>query len=200
MFYFVIIIAYRLMGKREIGQLGIIDLIISILIGELVAMSIENYSNNILNSIIPIVILTLFEIIFGYLSLKYKKVRELFDGKPSVIIKNGKINYKEMIKSRYSIDDLLVDLRCKEIKTIDDIEYAFLEHNGKLSIFKYNKFHFNSSFPMPIIIDGDIQEDTLVHLKKSKLWLNKALNINNYDIKNILYAYYKNNKIYVINK
>ena len=78
------------------------------------------------------------EVILAYLSIKSKKVRNFLDGKPSLIISNGKINYKEMVKSRYSIDDLLFQLRQNSIKSIEEIEYAFLEPNGKLSIFPYN--------------------------------------------------------------
>ena len=85
-FYFFIFIIYRLMGKREVGQLGIIDLIVSILIAELAMISIENLSNNIFYSIIPILTLTLLQIILAYFSLKKPKFRIFLDGNPSLII------------------------------------------------------------------------------------------------------------------
>ena len=141
-FYFFVLVAYRLMGKREIGQLGVIDLIVSILIAELVAISIEETENPIYLTIIPIAVLVLLEIVFAYISIKSRKFRNIFDGKPSLIIANGKINYKEMIKQRYSLDDLLISLRMQGIKELDMVEYAFLEPNGQLSIFKYNLFVF----------------------------------------------------------
>ena len=93
-FYFFILIAYRIMGKREIGQLGTTDLIVSILIAELVAISIENFNDTILNTVIPIMVLVIMEVVLAYLSIKSKKVRYFLDGKPSLIISNGKINYK----------------------------------------------------------------------------------------------------------
>ncbi len=151
-FYFFILISYRIMGKREIGQLGTTDLIVSILIAELVAISIENFNDTILNTVIPITVLVILEVILAYLSIKSKKVRYFLDGKPSLIISNGKINYKEMVKSRYSIDDLLFQLRQNSIKSIEEIEYAFLEPNGKLSIFPYNLLKLKSSYPMALII------------------------------------------------
>ena len=200
LFYFIIILAYRIMGKREIGQLGVIDLIISILIAELVAISIENFNDSVFNTIIPVVILVFIEILLAYLSIKFKGVRSFFDGKPSLIIKNGKVNYNEMVKQRYSLDDLLMQLRQNSIKSIEDIEYAFLEHNGKLSIFPYNFLHLNSNFPMPLIIDGKMQKDTLNSLKKSETWLNKILYNKKLDIKDIFYAFYKGNKIFIIKK
>ncbi len=186
------------MGKREVGQLGVIDLIVSILIAELVAISIENINDSIINTIIPIFILVLLEVIFAYISIKSRKFRVLFDGKPSLIICNGKINYKEMIKQRYSLDDLLYELRQKEIKDIDMIEYAFLEPNGKLSIFKYNIFKFKSSYPMPLIVDRAIQIKALEHIHKNKEWLIEELDKNNLNLRDIFYAFYKNNKIYIV--
>ena len=150
-FYFFIVLAYRIMGKREIGQLGIIDLIVSILIAELVAISIENIDDSIFFTIIPIILLVVLELTLAFISIKSRTFRTLFGGKPSLIIVNGNVNYKEMVRQRYSMDDLLLSLRQNSIKSIDEIEYAFLEPNGKLSIFKYNPFHTKSNYPMPII-------------------------------------------------
>lgn len=200
LFYIIITVAYRLMGKREIGQLGIIDLIISILIAELVAISIENYNDSLFYTVIPIFILVLIEIILAKLSMKYKNIRLLLDGKPSLIIENGKLNYKEMVRLRYSIDDLLMQLRQNSIKSIEDIEYAFLEHNGKLSIFKYDNYNIKSDYPMPLIIDGEVNISTLNRIKKDKSWINNILNKRNIKIKEIIYAIYKNKTLYIIKK
>lgn len=197
-FYFFILISYRIMGKREIGQLGTTDLIVSILIAELVAISIENFNDTILNTVIPITVLVILEVILAYLSIKSKKVRYFLDGKPSLIISNGKINYKEMVKSRYSIDDLLFQLRQNSIKSIEEIEYAFLEPNGKLSIFPYNLLKLKSSYPMALIIDGAIQNDTLININKSKDWLLKELQQSNLGLSEIFYAFYKKHKFYII--
>ena len=200
LFYFLIILVYRIMGKREIGQLGVMDLIVSILIAELVAISIENFNDSLFNTIIPILILVIIEVLLAYLSIKYKKVRLFFDGKPSIIISNGKINYKEMVKQRYSLDDLLVQLRQNSIKSIEDIEYAFLEHNGKLSIFPYNFFHISTNYPMPLIIDGQVQEETLLSINKSLYWLKKKLHNNNVKFSDVFYAFYKGKKIFIVKK
>ena len=199
-FYFFVLVAYRLMGKREIGQLGVIDLIVSILIAELVAISIEETENSIYLTIIPIAVLVLLEIVFAYISIKSRKFRNIFDGKPSLIIANGKINYKEMIKQRYSLDDLLISLRMQGIKELDMVEYAFLEPNGQLSIFKYNLFKFRSSYPMPLILDGSIQKKALKHIHKSEIWLKNELSNKNLTYKDVFYAFYKNKKIYIIKK
>ena len=199
-FYFFVLIAYRIMGKREIGQLGVIDLIVSILIAELVAISIEETENPIYLTIIPIAVLVILEVLFAYISIKSRKFRTIFDGKPSLIICNGKINYKEMVKQRYSLDDLLVSLRQQGIKELDMVEYAFLEPNGELSVFKYNLFKLKSSYPMPLILDGSIQKGALKHIHKTEAWLKSELKNKNLTYEDIFYAFYKNKKIYIIKK
>ena len=199
-FYFFVTFAYRIMGKREVGQLGIVDLIVSILIAELVAISIENVDKSIMLTIAPISLLVVIEVALAYLSTKSRWFRQIFTSKPSVIINHGVINYKEMIKQRYSLDDLLVSLRQASIKSIEDVEYAFLESNGKLSIFKYNLFKTDSAYPAPIIVDGVIQEKTLKNIRKNKIWIKLYLRKQNINLEDIFYAFYKNGKIYTILK
>lgn len=199
-FYFFVTFAYRIMGKREVGQLGIVDLIVSILIAELVAISVENVDKSIMLTIAPISLLVVIEVALAYLSTKSRWFRQVFTSKPSVIINHGVINYKEMIKQRYSLDDLLVSLRQASIKSIEDVEYAFLESNGKLSIFKYNLFKTNSAYPAPIIVDGVIQENTLKNIRKNKIWIKLYLRKQNINLEDIFYAFYKNGKIYTILK
>ncbi len=199
-FYFFIVLLYRIMGKREIGQLGIIDLIVSILMAELVAISIENIEKSLWLTVIPLTLLGFLEVLLAYISIKSRTFRRIFDGKPSLIICNGKVNYKEMVRQRYSMDDLLLSMRQKEVKDLREIEYAFLEPNGKLSIFKYNLFRFSTSYPMPLILDGEINKKTLDFLNKDKFWLKDELHKKNFEIENIFYAFYKNKKIYFITK
>ena len=199
-FYFFIILAYRIMGKREVGQLGVIDLIVSILIAEMVAISIENYEQTLLKTVIPIGVLVILEIVLAYLSTKSHKIRNFLGGKPSLIICDGKLNYSEMAKLRYSLDDLLVQLRQNGNKSIEEIEYALLESNGKLSIFPYDLLKLKSSYPLPLIIDGKIDYNTLTEIKKSKTWLISELLKNRLTPKDVLYAFYKRNKIYLIRR
>ena len=195
-FYFFIFFIYRLMGKREVGQLGIIDLIVSILIAELAIISIEDLSNNLFYSIIPILTLTFLQMILAYFSLNKPKFRIFLDGNPSVIIKNGKVSFKEMTKQKYNLDDLLVQLREKGHKSIEEIEYAILENNGTLSVFPYEKK--DSFLPLPLILDSKIQEDTLKHLNKDIKWVFDLLKKRNINIEDIFYAFYKDKNIFII--
>ena len=193
-FYFFIVFVYRVMGKREVGQLGIIDLIVSVLIAELVAISLDNTDDSIFITIIPIILLVLCQIGMALLSLNKKGVREMFDGKPSVIINNGKIMIKEMIKQRYNLDDLLTQLREQNFKSVSEVDYAILETSGKLSVFKKEKTS-KKTFPLPVIIEGRPEYDTLKLLNKDVSWLLDNLNT---DISEVFYGFYKDNSIYII--
>lgn len=197
-FYFFITFAYRIMGKREVGQLGIIDLIVSILIAELVAISIENYKDSIFVTIGPIVVLVILEIVLGFISLKSRKVNKVMGGKPTIIISHGKLNYNNLISQRLTIDDLLLQLRQKEIRSIEDVEYAFLETNGKLSIFKYGTLKIKKDIPMPVIIEGVIQHEILEELNKNEEWVNNLLKENNLNLNEVFYALVKKTYVYII--
>ncbi len=197
-FYFFILVMFRIMGKREVGQLGIIDLIVSILIAELVAISIENINDSIFNTIIPIASLVGLELLLGFISLKSKKFRTFFDGAPSIIIDRGKVNYKEMVRQRYTIDDLLFELRQKGIKSLENIEYALLEANGKLSIFE--KKLTDTNYPLPLIIDGQIQYSTLSKINKTRIWLEYILKKKHIDLNEVFYCFYKKTNLYIIKK
>lgn len=197
-FYFFILIIYRMMGKREVGQLGIIDLIVSILIAELVVVSVEDLNISILYSLVPVMCLVFLQMILSYSSLKSPKMRELLDGTPSFIIKYGKINYNEMVKQKYNLDDLLVQLREKGYRNIEDIEYAILENNGTLSVFEYNKKNTSSPLPMAVILDGKIQYETLREMKRDDSFIYKLLDSKKIKLKDIFYAFYKDKSLFVI--
>ena len=197
-FYFFIIVIYRLMGKREVGQLGIVDLIVSILIAELVVISVEDVSKSILISVIPIISLVILQIVLSYSSLKSDKIREILDGNPAFIIKNGKINYKEMIKQKYNLDDLLTQLREKGYRCIEDIEYAILENNGTLSIFSYNDSKKRTPLPMPIILDGKIQENIINEMGEDRRFVDNILSKKHLKIDDVFYAFYKDKNVFII--
>ena len=199
LFYIIITVIYRFMGKREIGQLGIVDLIVSILIAELAAIAIDNRNESIFLSILPIGLLVGIQILLSFISLKSGLIRNLFDGNPSVIINSGKINFNEMIKQRYNLEDLLTQLREKNIKSIEEVEYAVLETSGKLSVFKKKK-NIKGEYPFPLILDGIINYDTLKQIKRNSNWLEQLLKKDKIDIKNVFYAFYRKGKLYIIKK
>ncbi len=195
LFYFVIAIVYRFMGKREIGELSIMDLIVSILIAELAAMAIDKYKSNVFISLVPICALVIIQIITAKISLKSPDIREKIEGEPSIIINRGKVNFEEMLNQRYNLDDLLTQLREKSIKSLEEVDYAILETSGKLSVFLKDKDH---SYPLPVILDGKVDKETLVQIGKDEEWLNKRLKDNNVTAKQVFYAFYKNKHLFFI--
>ena len=196
-FYIVIAISYRVMGKREVGELSIMDFIVSIFLAQLASISIENLEDNIFVSMGPILLLVLIQLILARLSYKNSKVRNILDGDVSVIINRGKINFEEMLKQRYNLDDLLSQLRDKEIKSIEEVDYAILETSGKLSVFKKSDDK-SSVYPLPVIIDGVVQEDVLMQIKKDKDWLDKMISNEGYKLEDIFYGFYRKNNLYLI--
>ena len=197
LFYFLVVIAYKIMGKREVGELGVFDFIISMLISQLIAICIENYKDPIWFLIVPTLILVLFQIVFSFLSLKSNKFRDILDGKESVIISNGKLNFSEMKKQKYNLNDLLLQLRDKGIRTIEEVDYAILETIGKFSVFQKLDDN-NNVFTLPLVLDGVIEENNLKFINKTRKWLNNELSKKKINLDNIFYAFYKDDEIYVI--
>lgn len=193
--YFFIIIMYRIMGKKEVGELGIGDLIVTVLIAELAALSIEGYDKSIFISIVPIFVLVLCEMTISFFSLKSEKFRDFIDGKPSVIIKKGKVDFTLMSKLRYTLDDLITQLREKGIKSIEEVDYAVLENSGTLSVFENAE-----AYPMPFILDGVIDYHVLKEIHKDRAWIQSILQRENLELEDIFYAFYTKSKTFIIRK
>ena len=155
----------------------------------------ENDSKSILISVIPILVLVFVQILISYITLKSDKIRNIIDGKPTVIIKNGKLNFTEMSKIRYSLDDLLTQLRLQGVKSIDKVKYAILENNGNLSV-----FNDNSDYPLPLILDGVIDYEVLKEINKDYEWIINILKRKNLDLNEVFYAFYTEGKTFIIRK
>lgn len=184
--YFVILVIFRIMGKREIGQLSVFDFVVSVMIAELAVLSIEDPKMPLIKGLLPMFILTGTQVFISYLSLKNKRIRDLLDGRPSIIIEKGKLQEKEMARQRYNIDDLLTQLREKNITNLADVEFAILETTGKLSVKKKDSkgaltpedlgIRVNTvGMPLPVIIDGEVLDHNLEKLGKTRLWLKQRL-------------------------
>ncbi|WP_102345438.1 DUF421 domain-containing protein [Bacillus sp. Marseille-P3661] len=190
--YMLIILIFRIMGKREIGELSLLDLVVFMMIAEMAAIAIEDPSKPLVLTIIPMTILCSIQILLAFISLKSEKFRDVIDGKPSILIDQGEIDKQEMKKQRYNMDDLLVQLREKDIRSVADVEFAILEPSGKLSVFeksKYNTINHVYNVPLPLIKDGIIQEDQLQRMNKTNLWLRQELRKLGYkDVKKIMYC------------
>lgn len=198
--YGLILLIFRIMGKREIGELSVLDLVVYIMIAEIAAMAIENPKSPMINTLIPISLMVIVQISLAIISLKSKKFRDLVDGKPTVIINNGKIDEKAMKAQRYNFDDLLLQLREKDVGNIADVEFAILEPSGKLSVFQKNADdeQGGGALALPLIIDGAIQEENLKLIKKSPKWLESEMDAKGHeDISEISFCSYQNDEFFI---
>ena len=134
--YFFILFCLKIMGKREIGEISAFDIVVFFIISELFSLSLNEPEHSILRSIIPVSIIVLLQLVTALISLYVPKFRSLMEGKKSYLIYKGVIQQNEMKRQRYTIEDLMAQLRMKEIQTPQDVEYAILENNGELTIIK----------------------------------------------------------------
>ncbi|MFP3411287.1 DUF421 domain-containing protein [Bacillus sp. SIMBA_074] len=200
--YIIILIIFRLMGKREIGELSVLDLVVFIMLGEMAVVAIENTDKSLWHQLVPMTFLMCIQIILSVISLKFQRFRHLIEGEPAILVNAGKIDEKKMRKQRYNIDDLLMQLREQGIGDVRDVEYAILEPSGKLSVFQKQKSKKNKNdtpiFTLPLIIDGEIQYNHLQMIEHTNEWLVEKLNNLGYkDVKQIVYCSFQNGQFFV---
>ncbi|WP_032087514.1 YetF domain-containing protein [[Bacillus] enclensis] len=195
--YLLITFIFRMMGKREIGELSILDLVVFIMIAEMAVLAIEEPADPIIHTILPMGVMVLVQFISAWFSLRSKSFREMVDGKPTVLIHNGKIDEKAMKKQRYNFDDLLLQLREKDVFNLADVEFAVLEPSGSLSVLKKEK-KSSGSLTLPLILDGQVQTTHLDMMGKTAFWLRKELRERGYrDLTKISFCSFHNGKFHI---
>lgn len=184
--YILMIITMRLMGKRQLGELEMSEFVITILLSEIASLPITNTDTPILFAIIPIALLVSLEIIVSILIIKCPKFKKIFTSRPSVIISRGRIDRKEMLNVRISIEELISQIRQNGIYDLDEVDYAILEENGKMSIIPKSRhrqpdraelsLYDKDSGVMHIIVsDGMVNTHNMDLLQKESKWLDKKL-------------------------
>lgn len=195
--YFIILITLKFMGKREIGELSLFDFVVILLIADLSAVTLDN-NISFLYSIIPIVLLALIQKLLAFLSLKSNKIRKLIDGDNSLIVYDGKLNIKEMKKQNYNVNDLLSQVRLKDIYSLVEIKHLYLENNGEVSLVKYQDVKSDDKSYFPIIISGEIQKDNLHLIGIKEDWVLNQVKNQGYILKNVYYACLYNKRLFII--
>jgi uncharacterized membrane protein YcaP (DUF421 family) len=184
--YVLVVVVMRIMGKRQIGQLQPFELVVAIMISELAAVPMQNTGIPLIYGIIPIVTLLIAQMALSLISLKSVKARALICGRPSILIENGKINEKVLMKEMYTINDLLEQLRSKDISNISDVEFAILETNGQISVIPKSQkrpvtpkdMKLDTEYEglsLDLVVDGTINYDNLKKAQKDVLWLKNEL-------------------------
>ncbi|WP_332697307.1 DUF421 domain-containing protein [Halalkalibacter lacteus] len=197
--FIIILTFFRFMGKKELGELSLLDIIVSLMIAELAVIAIEDPEVSMARGLAPIFLLIFIQMTLTTISLKNQKFRDLIEGRPIMIIENGKLNQTNMRKQRYNLDDVLFQLREKGISDIREVDFAILERSGNLSIF--TKDENSSLFTLPLIQDGVIQDDHLIIIRKTKEWLLSELGKKGYaQIKDIFYCSYMKGQFFIEEK
>ena len=184
--YLLIIVGIRLMGKRQVGELEPSELVLALIIADLAAVPMQDFGIPLLSGIIPILTLLAITMIISVLSMKSGQFRILLCGRPSIILENGTICQKEMIKNRFTVDELMEELRMKGVTDISNIKYAILETNGQISVLPFsnqlpptakdmNIAPQENGLPLVLINDGHILEHNLKLRGYDHNWLEKQL-------------------------
>ena len=164
--YILLSFSMKIMGKRQIGELDVSDLISTLLISELAAIPIDDPDIPLFNAIIPILFIVSLEIIISSLKNKSNKIKKYVEGHPAFIIFKGRLLQETLRENRISINELLCEMRIQGIGDIQDIDYCTLEANGKLSMLK--KQNAKGAVAHPLIIDGEINESEMRLMKMSE--------------------------------
>ena len=196
--YIFVIIVMRMMGKREIGQLQPYELAITLIISELVTLPMGNNGIPLISGIIPVLVITFTQMLLSFITTKSQFMQDLISGTYTIIIENGNLIEKNMIKQKYTIVELLEQLRLNGVSKISDVQYAILETSGQLSvILKESKrpvtaeqMNVNTSYeglPVNLILDGKLLTKNIDNTKITEKEIDKFLQSNELKLEDVFY-------------
>lgn len=209
--YSFVLLALRLMGKREIGQLQPYELVITMMIADLASVPMQDIGIPLFHGIVPIMALLLGQIVLSYLNIKSGWFRKIICGEPTVLIQKGKIMEDRLKKQRYTIDGLMEELRSNGVFSLEEVEYAILETSGQISIIKKpekataTKEDVNADvtyigYPRPLIIDGDFIDKNLEIMGISQKEVEKYLKKQHTNYGDVFILMYDENKTFFLQK
>ena len=184
--YFALLLAMRLLGKRQLGEMELSEFVVAALIADLASHPLQDMGIPLINGLVPILVLFCCEVLIAGLSLKSIRLRSLIFGKPSLLIVKGRILQREMLKNRFTLDELMQELRAQGVSDLNSVAYGILETNGKLSLLlspadspvtagQLQVQTQDTGYPSIVISDGRVLDANLRHLGYDRLWLNKQL-------------------------
>lgn len=195
--YLLLVGTMRIMGKRQIGELQLSELITTILLSELASQPIADSQIPLAFAVIPIAVLLSLEVIISFAVTKIPFLKTVFDGKPSVLIKHGKLDKQEISKVRISIEELISSIRIAGYGSIADVDYAILEQNGQLSVIPkrseapptasdMNITTSEAGIAHAVIVDSKISSHDLKSIGRDERWLQKRLSSHNTTLDKVL--------------
>ena len=185
--YLLLIVGLRLTGKRQIGELEPIELVLTMLLSDLASVPMQDFGIPLVNGVIPIVTLLAMSMLLSCVSLRNVRFRTLICGKPAIIIRNGKLQQDAMRHNRLTLDELFEELRTQGVTDISDVKYAILETGGQLSVLLRTvaqpatprqlglTYEDDVFLPTVIINDGRLLRDHLRRTGRNEAWLQKQL-------------------------
>ena len=185
--YFILMLGLRLMGKRQIGELEPSELVLTLIISDLAAVPMQDFGIPLVNGLFPIITLLCVSMLLSFFSLKSIRFRALVCGRPTVIIRDGKVLQQNMARNRFTVDELLEQLRSQGYSDISAVKYAVLETSGQVSVLPYTKdspatpkvlgldVQDDVTLPVLLINDGHVMSENLSASGYDGAWLDKQL-------------------------
>ena len=190
--YFIIMIGLRALGKRQIGELEPIELVMTLLISDLAAIPMQDFGIPLLNGIVPILTLLSLSMLLSWGCMRSLRLRRLICGNPTTLIKDGVLQQKAMQSNRFTLDELIEELRVQGVTDLTTVKFAVLETNGQLSVLLYpdeqpatpkqlgKPVKDDVSLPNILINDGRILHHNLSYAGLTLDWLGKQLKSRGY--------------------
>ena len=169
--YILLFFALKIMGKRQLGELDVSELVSTLLISEIASIPIDDPDIPLMNAIMPILFILATEIIISTIKNKSERLKRAIEGKPQYIIYKGRLLQPSLKDNRISINEFLSELRNQGVGDIDDVYYAAIEQNGSLSVLKRT----DCNMAHPIIIDGSVIDENLRSQGYDERWIQKQL-------------------------
>ncbi len=210
--YLVLVVSIRLMGKRQIGELEPMELVVALLIADLASVPMQDIGIPLVSGVVPILTLLSLELLCSCLSMRSIRFRALICGKPLILMHNGTILQKNLRQSRITVDELTECLRQQGILDFTAVQYAILETNGQLSVLPYPKYKpapakaagipvQSMELPVTLISDGRLLSDNLALIDRDMVWLRNVLQDYGLTIRQIfLLTADKTGKLYLAKK
>lgn len=195
--YLFLSISIKIMGKRQIGELEVEELVSTLVVSEVAALPIADPDIPLMNAIIPVLFIVCLEIIISYVKNKSALLKKYVEGEPIYLVHRGRLLQSVLKENRLSVNELLCEMRIQGVSSIEEIEYAVLEQNGSISIFKKD----DTPLSHPLIVDGEVDLKMLTELGHDEGWLKKQLSKRSIETDEVfLMTVDDNNGIYIIKK
>ena len=197
--YVILMVGIRAMGKRQIGELEPIELVLMLLISDLAAVPMQDFGIPLLNGVVPIITLLSLSMLLSFFSMQSVRFHRLVCGNPTTLIKDGVIQQAAMRRNRFTLDELIDELRAQGVTDLTTVKYAVLETNGQLSVLLYpadapatprqlgKAVKDDVSIPVVLINDGHVMKNGLKDKGLDLAWLDRTVRAHGFhDVREIL--------------